>query len=69
VIAGATTRPDPSPTPFRTVLAGERPPGDLPFTGDGTLPGNDWTWLLSIAGLGAGVILAVAIRRALKGDE
>jgi len=37
-----------------------------PFTGgDGPLPGDDWTWLLSVATLGVGIVLAVALRRAL----
>jgi hypothetical protein len=67
-VIGVTTQAA-SPSPVRTVLGSQRQPGDLPFTGDGTLPGNDWAWLFSIAGLGAGIIIAVAVRRAITRDD
>jgi hypothetical protein len=82
--ASGTRTVEATQTAFSTVLAGDPaiPPGGnsappvrgpnrtLPFTGaDGPLPGNDWTWLLSVATLGAGIIIAVVVRRTLGGRD
>jgi hypothetical protein len=64
-------------TPLVTQVAGSfaTPPSGgiitrgaerLPFTGESDeLPGGDWTWVFSILSLGAGIVIAVVIRRLL----
>jgi hypothetical protein len=73
VVAGATSEPPDTPTPVKTVLGTteQKPPGRvLPFTGsDGPLPGDDLDWILAVAALGFGIVLAVGLRRLAGRDD
>jgi hypothetical protein len=56
-----------TPTTVRDALADARRAGALPRTGagEGGFSDSDLAWLFSLASLGAGIVLAVLLRRAL----